>query len=367
MVHGRSSARLILATLSLACSPPSGSSESTLGVVGSSTAATTSSTTTSSTSSTSTGEASTTEAATEATLSSSSAEGPRLDVGVGDDMGGGSGCSKIDFVFAIDASAWMDENYASLEAALPHFIDAIDEVFPNVDVHIIVANTSGMWGTWECPINLCSLEEGCEPIGEQDYPCDVVHEIEEMPECDRTYGAGVTFPTGRDATNSRCELAGGRRYLTREEPDLKGSFVCIASQGYAARYEATGWASGRALSYDLNRPGGCNEGFLREDAHLVVTAISFAGSFDGGYNPKVWADAVLDAKGGEQDAVSLIALLNDTRLPGNPCYETTSKHQLFAYSEYFEHRLVSNLCDEAFEQDFDAGLEMVAGQCDAAR
>jgi len=325
-------------------------------------------TTTSTTTGTSTGGPSTTvEASTAGMLSSSSGDGPRLDLGVGDDMGGGNGCSKIDFVFAIDASAWMKENYAGLEAALPHFIDAIDEVFPNVDLHIIVANTSGMWGTWKCPINLCSLEEGCQEIGEPDYPCDVVHEIEEMPKCDRTFGAGVTFPTGRDATNSRCELVGGRRYLTREEPDLKGSFLCIASQGYAARYEATGWASGRALNYDLNRPGGCNDGFFREDAHLVVIAISFAGSFDGGYNPKVWADAVLDAKGGEQDAVSLIALLNDTRLGGKPCYEPTSKHQLFAYSEYFEHRLVRNLCDEALEEDFDAGMEMVRAQCEAAR
>jgi len=299
-------------------------------------------------------------------LSSSSGDGPRLDLGMGDDIGGGDSCSKIDFIFALDTSGWMVEYYPSLEAALPHFIDTIDEMFPNVDLHIIVANTSGMWGTWKCPINLCSLEDGCEAIDEPDYPCDVVHEIEKMPECDREYGSGVTFPTGRDATNSRCELVGGRRYMTREEPDLKESFLCIASQGYAGRREATGWASARAVSYDLNRPGGCNEGFLREDAHLVVVMLSYGGSYYSPFSPKVWADMVIDAKGGDQEAVSLIAFLNHSSLPGKVC-KAEAESMLIAYSEYFDHRLVRNLCEEGYEEEFDAGMEMVKAQCEAAR
>ncbi len=142
------------------------------------------------------------------------------------------------------------------------------------------------------------------------------------------------------------------------------SFLCIASQGHAPRRDATGWGSGRALSYELGLPGGCNEGFLREDAHLVVTTISYAGSYEGGYNPKVWADTVIDSKG-DQEAVSLIAMINDPRLPGAKCPES-AMHQLYSYAEYFEHRLVRNLCDETFEEDFDAGLEMVREQCEAA-
>ena len=50
---------------------------------------------------------------------------------------------------------------------------------------------------------------------------------------------------------------------------------------------------------ELNGPGGCNEGFLRDDALLMVTFAANTPDIDSAGKPKLWADAVLAAKHGD--------------------------------------------------------------------
>lgn len=70
-----------------------------------------------------------------------------------------------------------------------------------------------------------------------------------------------------------------------EEPDLQGAFACGARVGTAGNpSERPMNGMTEALSPALNGPGGCNEGFLRDDAILVVTFISDDPKFeDGGH------------------------------------------------------------------------------------
>ena len=67
----------------------------------------------------------------------------------------------------------------------------------------------------------------------------------------------------------------------------------------------------RAISPSLNGPGGCNEGFLRDDALLMLTWLA-----PGGDDSKTfpyqweWYDAVLEAKHGDPGSVIALSLSN---------------------------------------------------------
>src|SRR5690606_16635063 len=115
---------------------------------------------------------------------------------------------------------------------------------------------------------------------------------------------GMTYPIGKGASNQRCELASGRRYITAGQPDLEDAFTCIASMGINGS-EHVAEVTVMALADDINAPGGCNAGFLRDDALLVVVAIQDTyDSFSEG-TAQEWADALVEAKGGDADAVVL--------------------------------------------------------------
>jgi hypothetical protein len=72
------------------------------------------------------------------------------------------------------------------------------------------------------------------------------------------------------------------------------------------------------MSTQLRGIGGCNDGFLRDDALLMITMI---GGWDvEGWNkastgtPEAWAQAVVDAKNGRPDSVVMLDI-GDTSFP----------------------------------------------------
>ncbi|MCB9568916.1 MAG: hypothetical protein H6710_17165 [Myxococcales bacterium] len=322
-----------------------------------------------STSGAGTGTGATTGATTEASVggSASGADLPLLDVGVREDLGSApAGCGgKIDFVFAI-ANSWDIEPFLpQLQKSLPGLITGIEEAFDDFDVHVLVANANGGWGSLKCPIQECPVDGGCAAIDAPDYPCWYVHEQEVPPYCDTAEGAGVLFPAGKGATNAPCELAGGRRYITSEEPDIVGAFECIADLGTSGDWRTyVGWGSAQALSSAMNQPGGCNEGFLRDDALLVLTVVFYGGE-DSPYNPKVWADMVLDAKGGDQDAVTVITVISDRDQPDAVCPPETKSGSvlLHEFASYFDHRHLISLCEPSYVPGFEDAVDVVLDVC----
>ncbi|MBK8264989.1 MAG: hypothetical protein IPK80_27075 [Nannocystis sp.] len=70
-----------------------------------------------------------------------------------------------------------------------------------------------------------------------------------------------------------------------------------------------GQALSAAMKPEMNAPGGCNAGFLRDDALLMVTFIG-GYDYDSKGNPDLWADRVLSAKGGDQGAVVMVSILD---------------------------------------------------------
>src|SRR5690606_5776574 len=107
-----------------------------------------------------------------------------------------------------------------------------------------------------------------------------------------TMGAGTMFPAGLYATNKLCPMVGDRRYFTRQQPDPLETFTCAARVGTSGQH-MLGEAVAAAVSPALNGPGGCNEGFLRDDALLMVTFIQHSYDYLSAGKPKLWADALL--------------------------------------------------------------------------
>lgn len=213
------------------------------------------------------------------------------------------GCQgKIDFLFVIsrDGSMALDQGYGSIHerlmAAIPEFFATIEAKFTDFDYHILVTKGDPYWGSPECNEECPGPFEGCKMGG---YPCELV---DKASACDLTWGAGVVFNVGPNASNEPCDIAGGRRYLTTGQPNLEETFACVLQVGTSGYYN-NGQALTAAVNSALNGPGGCNEGFLRDDALLFVTNITTTPDVDSEGTPASWAQVVFDAKGGDKNAV----------------------------------------------------------------
>jgi len=212
------------------------------------------------------------------------------------------GCRAVDFLFVIDNSVSMEGEQTALVEAFPGFMETIQTTLAaDSDYHIMVADTDE-WGR-------CTTANpwmGIDPASEtcNDHINQTVFE-----ECDRTLGAGVLHPAGQYASNVQCVLQGGRRYIQAGEPDLGAAFGCIAQVGVAGHSsERPMDAMIAALQPAINAPGGCNEGFLRDDALLVITFMSDDPNYEDALEPQDWYDAVVQAKLGDPAAIVVLGL-----------------------------------------------------------
>jgi len=242
------------------------------------------------------------------------------------------GCGgRIDFLFVISRLHTMDEVQAQLIDAFPKFIDTIASKFNDFDFHIMVAETGVQWGesypcNYACPDLSCLVGDPCcleqTPKGAlccniPDYPCE---HLDLLTECDGAVGAGVIFPAGFDASNKPCKVDGDRRYLTKEQSALSETFACIAQVGTSGGNQV-GAALAAAVSPSMNAPGGCNEGFLRDDALLVVTLVTPGSDDSKTGTVKEWYEAVVSAKNGDPEAI-VVLMIGD---PSCPDYDDTCK------------------------------------------
>ncbi len=263
--------------------------------------------------------------------SADSTSGPVGDLGDMPDFGIDSpiGCKgKIDFLFVISRQAKMEYRQAQLAAAFPQFIDTIQSKFADFDYHIMVVDGDGEdnngigWGnpacTALCASPGCSVGDPCCYWNDPDqqgkpcctdpgYPCQ---DLDLVTACDWAWGAGTVFPAGvDDEANKPCPIDGGRRYLVKGQTNLEDTFACIATVG-ASGYDLLGQAITAAMQSNINDPGGCNNGFLRKDALLMVTFIASGGDYQSEGTPTKWAQAVLDAKHGDDKSIVMLSILN---------------------------------------------------------
>ena len=257
----------------------------------------------SSTSSNSTGSGS----ADGSTSSSSTTSTAFPDMGTMPDFGGPPmGCKgKLDFLFVISRAGIMGPAQDKLVAAAPAFISTIQAQFDDFDVHIMVVDSVEEWWVEDCENMACGT---CDI--DPDYPCGYKPSV-----CDKTVGAGTVFNAGPNTMDVPCEL-GEHRYITKDTPDMKGAFECIARVGTWGD-NFMGDALVAAVSPQLNasepEPGGCNAGFLRDDALLVLTMIGPEDNvgFDGSQGKwQEWRQAIVDAKHGDLNAIVALGIIS---------------------------------------------------------
>jgi hypothetical protein len=221
------------------------------------------------------------------------------------------GCKgKIDFLFVISRDGLMWEAQQDLVEAFPQFIDTIRGEFEEFDVHIMVVDSEKEWRVDTCEAQ-CFGPCDIAP----DYPCGVF-----PPVCDETMGAGTVYNVGPYTENVPCGLD-TPRYITAETLDTPGLFECLAQVGNWGNNKM-GDALVAAVSPKLNGPGGCNEGFIRPDALLVLTMIGPEDSTNDVNNSEgtwqEWRQAVVDAKQGDESAIVALGIIS-----GDDCLPNT--------------------------------------------
>ena len=188
-------------------------------------------------------------------------------------------CGQVDFLFVIDNSGSMGGEQASLVANFPAFINGIQTVLETVDSYQVGVVTTDAY-TYNVP--------GCNNLSSL-----------------------VVQTGGNDSSNMMCgPYAEGNNYMT-EMDDLATSFSCAAQVG------TVGSASERAMQATVEAvtqidggPGQCNEGFIREDALLVIVIITDEPDNNSPGTPMTWYDDILAAKLGFPENVVVVSIIN---------------------------------------------------------
>ncbi len=264
------------------------------------------------------------------------------------------GCKgKIDFLFVISGDDTMDSHQKQLIESFPGFMAAIEDQLPDFDVHILSAE-DGFFVLDDCKV--CT--EDCDPGGSPPL-CGAA-----IQPCDKESGAGGTFPSGEGASNRRCELASGARYIDNSEPDRTKAFTCIAKLGIGGDSRTA-----ERMVNALEGPEDCNDGFLRDDALLVVTLIQDTYDQQSIGTVDSWKKALLDAKSGDEDAFTLLVLSTDVDVGYQQlCYPNDYvpvKNSLRLLVESVENGFIGSICAPSYAPFFADTVASVVTLCES--
>ena len=253
--------------------------------------------------------------------------------------GTGIGCNGVDFLFVVDNSQSMGGEQENLINSFPGFISTIQNTLSTQDYNIMVVDSDavglGSTGNFssvtqcfkkndilECE---CSPPETCcDKVCADDGPtaiCNGYPACDQPPPpsvspCDYALGAGKIYSPQLDV----CYDADEFRFMTNAEPDLEGSFECVANVGTSGSgNEKMMEAMSSAVTPPLMVPGGCNGGFIRDDAILVVTFITDEEDEHSSGTPEEWKEALVQAKGGNEDGIFVLGVFGDPEEPDTPC------------------------------------------------
>jgi hypothetical protein len=306
--------------------------------------------------------------------------GPKLDTlpdeSSADDGPIEDGCSKVDFLFVIDNSISMGDEQQNLEVSFPEFIATIQSDVVD-DYHIMVVDTDNEdkfdEDLAECHDSKCDGEDPDEACGvispQDDWLCGMLPAIDP---CDPIIGAGVDHD-GSEQRNS-CNIAGGKRWFDDAQPNPPATFGCIANLYAGNNPEQTMLAVTSALQPALVGPGGCNAGFLRDDAILVVTFISDEeDDTESPGNPAQWHDTLLALKQGNETAIVVLGLLGDTGLPNAVCPPDSVpgsnggeySPRLIEYVDSWDERgLWGSVCSPNYGSFFEQAVALIDSACE---
>jgi hypothetical protein len=254
-------------------------------------------------------------------------------------------CGKVDFLFVIDNSGSMSEEQASLVASFPGFISAIQSSLESVEEYNVgVITTDAYFGNTAVP--------GCAVLG-----------------------GLVVSTSGFDSSNAVCgPYDAGDNFMTQDD-DLDTAFACAAQVGTNGDgYEVPMEALGLAIDPNgaLAQPGACNEGFIREDALLVLVIITDEN--DGPSDPEGqpspgtamdWYDTVVAAKDGIPENVVVVSLVNSVGGPCPPASLVFDGVHIVEFTMMFgKNGLVGGVCEPDYSPFLADAVSVIDLACD---
>ena len=286
--------------------------------------------------------------------------GEKLDAmmgSAGDNPGDeGTGCKKVDLLFVIDDSGSMADEQANLVASFPGFIAAMQTELAETDGYNIGVVTS------------------------DEYIFDITCGGLDI-------GYFVQRTGGPDSSDQICGPYTGGAYMT-EADNLDDKFSCAAQVGTGGDGDEHPMeAMLRALDPELQGDGGCNAGFLRDDALLVVivitdeeddhetleTACDMTPQPGSPGEPQDWFDDLVALKGGEETNVVMLALVGPddefgtTCAPLDKCNDAVEGAEeatrILEFTRMFTYGFIGPVCED-YGPIFQESVATIKSACD---
>ena len=112
-----------------------------------------------------------------------------------------------------------------------------------------------------------------------------------------------------------------------------------------------------AVSAKLRAPGACNEGFLRDEAILVVTFITDDDGVEDMNTAQETYDALVAAKGGDSDRIVMLGLI-----PGNGCAKG-GQHWAQLIGLFGMHGIQGEVCSLDYNTFFQSAVGTILDTC----
>ncbi|PRP93218.1 hypothetical protein ENSA5_43950 [Enhygromyxa salina] len=243
-------------------------------------------------------------------------------------------CSVVDLLFVIDNSNSMVAEQANLIASFDGFISGIQANLDEANDYHVGVVTTDAYG-----LN----QDGCRELGAL-----VTHSA-----------AGACGP-----------WTAGRFISLADE--LGPAFTCAANVGVDGDTDERQIdAALRAIGPELGAPGGCNEGFIRDDALLVLVVITDeddGAAFNEGSagGPVDWYAKIVARKGVESNVVvlALAGLPPPNQCDNNLPFEGAQiTYRIEQFIEKFTYGDIGDVCADDYSEFFANSLSIIHDAC----
>jgi len=293
---------------------------------------------------------------------SSETHAPKLDVemgtmGTGNIETGDDSCKKVDILFVIDNSGSMADEQLNLAASVPSFIASMQQELAETEGYNIGVTTTDLY----------IFDVSCSPL---------------------SIGMLVTQTGGEFSSNQVCDpYSSGQRYMT-ENDNLDNKFNCAARVGVSgAGDEHPMEAMLTALRPPLSDVGGCNEGFLRDDALLVVvfitdeeddhetpeTACNDSPEPGSPGEPATWFEDLIAIKGGDESKIVVVSLVGPDGADDEMCPAIDKCNggvvgaevatRILEFTRMFTYGFIGPVCQD-FGPTFQESIAVIKTACD---
>ena len=236
-------------------------------------------------------------------------------------------CDAVDILFVIDDSPSMGDNQRKLVENYGVFVEGVTALADSrASIHLGVVTTDGYEHN----------ATDCQGLGDL-----------------------VTKTGGWNSSEAVCgPYAEGGNYMT-DADDLDAAFRCAAQVGTTGNtFEQPMSAAIEAITGGTSGPRECNEGFVRDDAMMVIV---FVTDEDGEMDPAPAHEALVEAR--SSNGIVVVTLAN---LPDGDCKlgnHAAIADKLTAFTEMFTFGFLAPVCAADYRDVFTSAVDVVADAC----